>query len=58
MKLYVSNPARVTFDAWTTLERVEEPGVICAAGGATVLWIDTQREKAASLPEALRALID
>ena len=57
MKLYVSNPARVTFDAWTTMERVNEPGVICAEGGATVIWIDTQREKVASLPEALRALV-
>lgn len=57
MKLYVSDPARVTFDAWTTMERVSEPGVICAEGGATVIWIDTQREKVASLPEALRALV-
>lgn len=57
LKMYVSDPARVTFDTWTTMERVSEPGVICAAGGATVIWIDTAREKAASLPEALRALI-
>lgn len=57
MKLYVSDPARVTFDAWTTMERINEPGVICAEGGATVIWIDTQREKVASLPEALRALV-
>ena len=57
MKIYVTNPQRVTFDAWTTIERVSEPGVICAEGGATLIWIDTQREKAASLPEALRALV-
>ena len=57
LKMYVSNPARVTFDTWTTMERVNEPGVICAEGGATVIWIDTQREKVASLPQALRALV-
>ncbi|MDO4591657.1 MAG: acyl-CoA thioesterase [Comamonadaceae bacterium] len=57
LKMYVSDPARVTFDTWTTMERVNEPGVICAAGGATVIWIDTLREKAASLPEALHALV-
>ncbi|WP_284337637.1 acyl-CoA thioesterase [Comamonas sp. NoAH] len=57
LKLYVSHPARVTFDTWTTMERVSEPGVVCAAGGATVLWIDTVREKAVSLPEALRELV-
>lgn len=58
MKLYVSDPARVTFDTWTTMERVNEPGVICAAGGATVIWIDTVREKAVSLPVELRALLE
>lgn len=57
LKMYVSDPARATFETWTTMECVDEPGVICAAGGATVIWIDTVREKAASLPEALRALI-
>lgn len=57
LKMYVSDPARVTFDTWTTMELVAEPGVLCAAGGATVIWIDTAREKAASLPEALCALV-
>ena len=57
LKMYVSGAARATFDTWTTMERVNEPGVICAEGGATVIWIDTLREKAASLPEALRALV-
>ena len=56
LKMYVSDPGRVTLETWTTMERVAEPGVICAAGGATVIWIDTVREKAVSLPEALRAL--
>lgn len=58
LKMYVSNASRVTFDTWTTMERVHEPGVICAEGGATVIWIDTLREKAASLPIALRALVE
>lgn len=57
LKMYVSEPARATFDTWTTMERVSEPGVLCAAGGATVIWIDTVREKAASLPESLSALV-
>ena len=57
LKMYVSDPARATFDTWTTMERVSEPGVLCAAGGATVIWIDTARQKAASLPEALSALV-
>lgn len=57
LKMYVSDAARATFDTWTTMERVAEPGVPCAEGGATVIWIDTVRGKAASLPPALRALV-
>lgn len=57
LKMYVSDPARATFDTWTTMERLQEPGVVCAEGGATVIWIDTQREKAMSLPDDLRALV-
>ena len=57
LKLYVSDPARVTFETWVTMERTSEPGVLCAEGGATAIWLDTVREKAATLPDALRALI-
>lgn len=55
--MYVSCPARATFETWPPMERMSAPGVVYAAGGATVIWVDTQRGKAASLPEALRALV-
>ena len=31
-KMYVSEPGRTTFESWCTLERVDAPGIICAAG--------------------------
>mgnify|MGYP002663124169 FL=1 len=34
-KMYVSDPGRTTFESWATMEKVAEPGVVCAAGGAT-----------------------
>ena len=37
-KLYVTNPGRSSFDSYSTLERTDQPGVIYAAGGATVVW--------------------
>src|SRR5690349_13278589 len=37
-KLYVANPGRSSFDKFVTLERVDDPGRIYAAGGATTVW--------------------
>ncbi|MFX1677917.1 acyl-CoA thioesterase [Mitsuaria sp. CC2] len=39
-KHYVSNPGRSSFDTWITLERLDEPAVIYASGGATTVWQD------------------
>lgn len=57
VKMYVSDPARTTFESWATLERPGEPGVICAAGGATTIWVDFPRQKAAPLPDWLRQIV-
>ncbi|MBS0293533.1 MAG: acyl-CoA thioesterase [Proteobacteria bacterium] len=57
LRFYVSDPGRTTFESWVTMERVDEPGVIAAAGGATVIWVDFPRQKAAPLPDWLRCLV-
>jgi acyl-CoA thioester hydrolase len=56
-KMYVSDPARTTFESWCTLELVSEPGVIYAAGGATTIWVDFPLQKAVALPDHIRALV-
>ena len=57
VKMYASDPARTTFETWATMERVDQPGVIYAAGGATTIWVDFPRQKAESLPDWLRELV-
>jgi len=57
VKLYVSDPARTTFETWATIERTDEPGLISAAGGATTIWVDFPSQKAATLPDWMRALV-
>ena len=57
LKLYVSDPGRTTFETWGTMERLDEPGVICAAGGATTIWVDFPQQKAITLPDWMRALV-
>lgn len=53
--MYVSDPARSTFESWCTLARSDAPGQIYAEGGATTVWVDFPKQKAAALPDWLRA---
>ncbi len=57
LRMYVSDPARTTFESWATMARAEAPDVICAAGGATTIWVDFPAQKAKPLPDWLRALV-
>ena len=56
VKMYVSDPARTTFESWCTLELANQPGVIYAAGGATIIWVDFPLQKAVPLPDHIRAM--
>ena len=57
VKLYVSDPGRTTFETWCTMERTDQPGVVCADGGATTIWVDFPQQKAETLPDWMRALV-
>ena len=57
IKMYVSDPGRTTFESWATMERVDAPGTIHAAGGATTIWVDFSTQKAAAMPDWLRAIV-
>ncbi|KAB7632102.1 acyl-CoA thioesterase [Verminephrobacter eiseniae] len=58
LRMYVSDPGRTTFETWGTMERQSQPGVICAAGGATTIWVDFRQSKAVPLPDWMRALVE
>jgi acyl-CoA thioester hydrolase len=53
VRMYVSDPARSTFESWGTMERADSPGVIYAAGGATTMWVNFPAQKSAPLPDWL-----
>lgn len=57
-KHYVANPGRSSFDAFVTLERADQPGVIHAAGGATTVWVNFRQQKSLPLPDWLRAALE
>ena len=57
VSMYVSDPARTTFESWATIERVDKPGVIYAAGGATTIWVNFPQQKAVTLPDWVRQIV-
>jgi acyl-CoA thioester hydrolase len=57
VRMYASDPGRTTFETWGTMERIDQPGVIYAAGGATTIWVDFPSQKAASLPDWMRVIV-
>ncbi len=57
LRMFASDPARTTFETWVTMARTETPDNICAAGGATTIWVDFPTQKAKALPDWLRELV-
>ena len=55
VKHYVANPGRSSFETYLTLERTDEPGVLCAEGGARTVWTDYRSRRSVPLPEWMRA---
>ena len=55
--MYVSDPGRTTFETWITMQRSDDPGTVCAAGGATTIWVDSPNQKAKTLPDWVRTLV-
>ena len=57
VKHFVCNPGRTSIDSYTTIERTDQPGVVYAAGGATIVWTNFPAQKSAPLPDWLRAIV-
>lgn len=54
---YVAHVGRSSFDSFLTLERSDEPGMVYANGGATVVWTDSIAQKSVPLPPWFRACL-
>ena len=54
---FVSDPGRSSFNTWITLERVDQPGLIYAEGGAKTVWTNFKAQKSVPLPDWMRALV-
>ena len=57
IKTYASDPKRTTVETWVTMERSDKPGLVHAAGGATLIWVNYAQQKAVDLPDWVRVLV-
>lgn len=61
LRTMVSAPGRSSFETRQEIRRIGADGqvesVICAEGGAKVVWVDFKLEKSKALPERIRALL-
>ena len=57
VKHFVCNPGRTSIDSYTTIERTDQPGLVYASGGATIVWTNFPAQKSAPLPDWLRAIV-
>ena len=56
--MFVANPGRSSVESYNTLERIDEPGVVYAEGGARMVWTDYAAKRSAPMPEWFRALVE
>lgn len=54
LRMYASDPGRSSFETWVTIERIDDPGVVYASGGATTVWVDFPAGRSTPLPDWLR----
>jgi uncharacterized protein len=53
---YVANPGRTSFDTYFEFEREDQPGVVCANGGAKLVWYDAVSQQPRPLPQRVLSL--
>jgi uncharacterized protein YceH (UPF0502 family)/acyl-CoA thioesterase FadM len=54
----VANPGRSSFDTFHTIERVDQPGVVYAEGGARTVWTDYAAKRSAPMPDWFRERLE
>ncbi|MFV0680026.1 acyl-CoA thioesterase [Ottowia sp.] len=58
IKLYLSDAGRSSVDTWLTMEKADQPGDICAAGGATMVWVNFPQQRSIALPDWVREMVN
>lgn len=57
IRTYAGEPGRSSFETVQEIRRVDTPDVLCAEGGAKVVWVNYAEEKSVPIPDALRRLL-
>ena len=55
--MHVAEVGRSSIDSYHTIERLNEPGLVYAEGGARMVWTDYAAKKSAPIPDWFRACL-
>ncbi|HWS74291.1 MAG TPA: thioesterase family protein [Quisquiliibacterium sp.] len=54
---YVGKLGRSSFETYVEMSRTDDPGTVCAYGGAKGVWVDYAQQKSRPLPPTVRDAI-
>lgn len=54
VSMFVAQAGRSSFESYHVIERVDEPGVVYAEGGAKVVWTDYAAQRSTPMPDWFR----
>lgn len=57
VRTYAGSPGRSSFETVFEMRRVDQPEILCAEGGAKVVWADMAQEKSVPMPAGLREVV-
>lgn len=57
VRTWAGKLGRSSLDTWATISRTDAPERVCAAGGATMVWVDFPRQKSIPFPDPFRAML-
>jgi acyl-CoA thioester hydrolase len=55
VRTFVGELGRSSFETYCEIRRIDEPGVLCAEGGAKVVWVNLPLQKSMPLSDDMRA---
>ncbi|MFI4941063.1 MAG: acyl-CoA thioesterase [Burkholderiales bacterium] len=54
---YVGAPGRSSFETTQEIRRIDAPEILCATGGAKIVWVNFPSEKSMPLPDNIRSML-
>ena len=58
IRTFIGAIGRSSFETIQEIRRIDTPEVLCASGGAKVVWVDFSEDRSMPIPAALREILE